>query len=85
VNKKGVAIGALIGALAGAAAGVYLQKVWNRPIDADDFGMRLAKLEAEIEELEQLQRERKRRAVSGEQGLPPHVTPFPEMRRSAAE
>jgi hypothetical protein len=37
-------------------------------MDADDFGSRLAKLEAEIEELEQLQRERRRRAGTGAAG-----------------
>jgi hypothetical protein len=52
----------LLGAIAGAALGAYVQKAWtSEPIDADDFGKRLAKLEAEIEELELLQRERKRK------------------------
>jgi hypothetical protein len=55
----------LLGAIAGAAFGAYVQKLWaSEPTDADDFGQRLAKLEAEIEELELLQRRRKRRAES---------------------
>src|ERR1700732_5426226 len=63
VGKDAVAIGALLGAIAGAALGAYVQKVWtSEPTDADDFGQRLAKLEAEIEELELLQRERKRKS-----------------------
>jgi hypothetical protein len=62
VGKDAVAIGALLGAIAGAALGAYVQKAWtSEPTDADDFGQRLAKLEAEIEELELLQRERKRK------------------------
>jgi len=65
VGKDAVAIGALLGAIAGAAFGAYVQKLWaSEPADADDFGQRLAKLEAEIEELELLQRRRKRRAES---------------------
>ena len=65
MGKDAVAIGALLGAIAGAAFGAYLQKLWaSEPTDADDFGQRLAKLEAEIEELELLQRRRKRRAES---------------------
>jgi hypothetical protein len=52
----------LLGAIAGAALGAYVQKVWSaESTDADDFGRRLANLEAEIEELERLQRERKRK------------------------
>jgi len=63
VGKDAVAIGALLGAIAGAALGAYVQKLWaSEPTDADDFGQRLAKLEAEIEELERLQRERKRKS-----------------------
>jgi hypothetical protein len=62
VGKDTVAIGALLGAIAGAALGAYVQKVWtSEPSDADDFGQRLANLEAEIEQLEHLQRERKRK------------------------
>ena len=62
VGKDAVAIGALLGAIAGAALGAYVQNAWtSEPTDADDFGKRLAKLEAEIEELELLQRERKRK------------------------
>jgi hypothetical protein len=62
VGKDAVTIGALLGAIAGAALGVYVQRAWTaEPTDADDFGQRLAKLEAEIEELELLQRERKRK------------------------
>ena len=65
MGKDAVAIGALLGAIAGAAFGAYVQKLWaSEPADADDFGQRLAKLEAEIEELELLQRRRKRRAES---------------------
>jgi hypothetical protein len=60
VQKDAVAIGALLGAIAGAAVGAYVYRVWtSEPTDADDFGHRLANLEAEIEELERLQRERK--------------------------
>ena len=63
MGKDAVAIGALLGAIAGAAFGAYVQKLWaSEPTDQDDFGQRLAKLEAEIEELELLQRRRKRRA-----------------------
>ena len=63
MGKDAVAIGALLGAIAGAALGAYVQKAWtSEPTDADDFGQRLAKLEAEIEELELLQRERKRKS-----------------------
>jgi len=63
VGKDAVAIGALLGAIAGATLGAYVQKVWtSETTDADDFGRRLAKLEAEIEELELLQRERKRKS-----------------------
>lgn len=63
MGKDSVAIGALLGAIAGAAFGAYVQKLWaSEPTDEDDFGQRLAKLEAEIEELELLQRRRKRRA-----------------------
>lgn len=62
VRKDAVAIGALLGAIAGAALGAYVHKVWtSEPSDADDFAQRLANLEAEIEELERLQRERKRK------------------------
>ena len=62
-RNRAIVIGALLGAAAGAAAGAYIRKAWTaEPMEADDFGMRLAKLEAEIEELEQLQRERKRKA-----------------------
>ena len=65
MGKDGVAIGALLGAIAGAAFGAYVQKLWaSEPTDADDFGQRLAKLEAEIEELELLQRRSKGRAES---------------------
>ena len=65
MGKDAVAIGALLGAIAGAAFGAYVQKLWApEPTDADDFGQRLAKLEAEIEELELLQRRGKRRAES---------------------
>ena len=65
MGKDAVAIGALLGAIAGAALGAYVQKLWaSEPTDADDFGQRLAKLEAEIEELELLQRRRKRRVES---------------------
>jgi hypothetical protein len=65
VGKDAVAIGALLGAIAGAALAGYVQKLWaSEPTDADDFGQRLANLEAEIEALERLQRRRKRGAGS---------------------
>ena len=74
-SNKIIAIGALVGAAAGAAFGAYLQKAWAaEPIEADDFGMRLAKLESEIEELEESQRKRRRRA--GTAG----TVPFSAMR-----
>jgi hypothetical protein len=79
VGKDAVAIGALLGAIAGAAVGAYIQKRWtSEPTDTDDFGQRLAKLEAEIEELELLQRRRKRRTESAaavRQAQPPQPQP----------
>lgn len=69
MRKKAIAIGALLGAIVGAAASAYLQKLWApEPIDADDFGRRLANLEAEIDELERLQREKRRRTGIGTVG-----------------
>jgi hypothetical protein len=63
IRNRAIAVGALTGAIAGAIAGACLQRFWAaEPIDADDFGMRLERLEIEIEELEQLQRARRRRA-----------------------
>ena len=69
VKNKAIAMGTLLGAIAGAAAGVYLEKLWTaEPLDADDFGRRLAHLEAEIEELERLQRDKRRRKGIGAAG-----------------
>lgn len=76
MGKDAVAIGALLGAIAGAALGAYVQKVWaSEPTDADDFGQRLAKLEAEIEELELLQRERKRKSRQEPAAVRPGTAP----------
>jgi pyruvate/2-oxoglutarate dehydrogenase complex dihydrolipoamide acyltransferase (E2) component len=76
VGKDAVAIGALLGAIAGAALGAYVQKLWTSELsDADDFGQRLAKLEAEIEELELLQRERKRKSRLGPAAARPAEAP----------
>jgi hypothetical protein len=80
VGKDAVAIGALLGAIAGAALGAYVQKAWtSEPTDADDFGQRLAKLEAEIEELELLQRERKRKGRQ-EPAVPVRAAEAPRTR-----
>ncbi|MCU1244033.1 MAG: hypothetical protein JWO71_4759 [Candidatus Acidoferrum typicum] len=76
MGKDAVAIGALLGAVAGAALGAYVQKAWtSEPTDADDFGQRLAKLEAEIEELELLQRERKRKSREERSAVRPAAAP----------
>jgi hypothetical protein len=82
----------LLGAIAGAAVGAYVQKLWaSEPTDEDDFGRRLAKLEAEIEELEYRQRARGRHVASpssssAEQAeAPAHPRPFPEVRGKSPE
>jgi hypothetical protein len=60
VGKGPVTVGALLGAIAGAALGNYLQKHWPPEPDENELLLRrLAKLEAEIEELEFQRRERK--------------------------
>jgi hypothetical protein len=65
VGTGSVAIGALLGAIAGAVLGAYVQKRWpSEPTDEEEFRRRLARLEAEIEELElRLRRERKFRGA----------------------
>jgi len=91
VGKRPVAIGALLGAIAGAAVGAYVQKLWaSEPTDEDDFGRRLAKLEAEIEELEFRQRARRRRVASASlhrRGGLKHLRPrpLPEVRDKSPE
>jgi hypothetical protein len=90
VGKGPVTIGALLGAIAGAALGAYVQRLWaSEPTDEDDFGRRLAKLEAEIEELEFRQRGRRRRAASapsaGQTAAPAQPRPFPEVRGKPPE
>lgn len=81
-----IAIGALVGAIAGAALGVYVQRRWAaQTADDDEIRERLAKLEAEIEKLEFLQRQRvecKRESAPTVQNTPPPVrsAPFPEVR-----
>jgi hypothetical protein len=81
----------LFGAIAGAALGVYVQKLWaSEPTDEDDFGRRLANLEAEIEELEFRQRARRRRIASdssaGQAEAPAaRPRPFPEVRGKPPE
>jgi hypothetical protein len=61
VGTGAVAVGALLGAIAGAVLGAYVQKGWpSEPTDEGEFRRRLAKLEAEIKELEfRLRSERK--------------------------
>jgi hypothetical protein len=86
VRTTAIVIGALLGAVAGAAAGAYIRNVWiAEPMEADDFGRRLAKLEAEIEELEHLQRERKRRAGTGAAGGRIHSPALAGMRGSSED
>jgi hypothetical protein len=90
----------LLGAIAGAALGAYVQKLWaSEPTDEDDFGRRLAKLEAEIEELEYRQRARRRRAASASSSpavssadsstrrpaAPAQPQPLPELRGKSPE
>jgi hypothetical protein len=77
-------VGALLGAIAGAAAGIYVQKRWaSEPKDEDEIRRRLAKLEAEIEELEFCQSECRDRlaSVPTEQRVrpPARPRPFPEV------
>lgn len=73
-------VGALLGAIAGAAAGAYVQKHWaSEQIDEDEIYRRLAELEAEIEELEFRQRERRDRleSIPTEQRRQPPAQPRP--------
>jgi len=77
-----VVIGALLGAIAGAALGASVQERWaSEPMDENEFRRRLAKLEAEIEELEFRQRGYRGRleSVPAAQSLAWHW-PFPEVR-----
>jgi hypothetical protein len=78
----------MLGAIAGAVLGAYVQKRWpSDPADEYEFRRRLAKLEAEIEELEFcLRSERKFRrgpesvpTVQRAQSPMPS-RPFPEVR-----
>jgi len=85
-----VAVGALLGAIAGAAVGAYVEKRWaSEPMDEDEIRRQLAKLEAEIEELEFRQRECGDRleSVSTEQRAQPPARPrpFPEVRGEPPE
>jgi hypothetical protein len=85
-----VLVGGLLGALAGAALGAYVQKIWaSEPWDEDEFRERLAELEAEIEELEFRQRERrgKRESFPAAKGiqLPSRPSPIPELRGEPPE
>jgi len=87
MEKGPVVIGALLGAIAGAALGASLQKRWaSEPMDENEFRRRLAKLEAEIEELEFRQRECNGRleSVPAAQSLARH-RPFPEVRGEPPE
>jgi hypothetical protein len=70
----------LLGAIAGAALGAYLQKRWPPELDENELLLRrLAKLEAEIEELEFQRRERKGppASVPTMQRVQPHAGPGP--------
>jgi hypothetical protein len=70
----------LLGAIAGAALGAYLQKRWPPELDENELLLRrLAKLEAEIEELESQRRERKGppASVPTMQRVQPHAGPGP--------
>jgi hypothetical protein len=80
-----VVVGALLGAIAGSALGAYVQKRWaSEPTGEDEIRRRLAKLEAEIEELEFRQRECRGRLESfptTQRAQPPaRPRPFPEVR-----
>src|SRR5260370_29395949 len=80
-----VAVGALLGAIAGAAVGAYVEKRWaSEPMDEDEIRRQLAKLEAEIEELEFRQREcgdRLESVSTRRRAHPPaRPGPFPEVR-----
>jgi hypothetical protein len=76
----------LLGALAGAALGAYVQRCWAaETADDDEIRERLAKLEAEIEELEFRQRrqsEPRNEPIPTLQNVPSQVRhrPFPEVR-----
>jgi hypothetical protein len=73
-------VGALLGAIAGAAAGAYVQKRWvSQSMDEDEIYRQLAELEAEIEELEFRQRERRDRleSIPTEQRRQPPAQPRP--------
>jgi len=85
-----VVVGALLGAIAGAAAGIYVQKRWaSESMNEDELRRHLAKLEAEIEELEFRQRECRdsRESVPTEQRAQPPAQPrpFPEVRGEPPE
>jgi hypothetical protein len=83
-------IGGLLGAIAGATLAAYVQERWDsEPTDEDDIRRRLAKLEAEIEELEFRQRERRGRleaAPAAQRARPlAQPKPFPEVRGEPPE
>jgi hypothetical protein len=85
-----VAVGALLGAIAGAALAAYVQKRCALgPTDGDEIRRQLAKLEAEIEELELCQREGGGRleSVPTAQRAQPLAQPwlFPEVRGEPPE
>ncbi len=85
-----VAVGALLGAIAGAALGAYVQKrLASEPMDEDEIRLRLAQLEAEIEELEFRQREHRGRLESAPAAQraqrPARPRPFPEVRGEPPE
>jgi hypothetical protein len=90
VETGPVAVGALLGAIAGAALAAYVQKRCARePTDGDEIRRQLAKLEAEIEELELRQREGGGRleSVPTAQRAQPLAQPwlFPEVRGEPPE
>ena len=85
-----VVAGALLGAIAGAALGAYVQKSWaSESPDEDEISRRLAKLEAEIEELELRQRDGRGRLESVPTAQRPQAParprPFPEVRGEPPE
>jgi hypothetical protein len=85
-----VVAGALLGAIAGAALGAYVQKSWaSESPDEDEISRRLAKLEAEIEELEFRQRDGRGRLESVPTAQRPQTParprPFPEVRGEPPE
>jgi hypothetical protein len=86
VGRDSVAIGALLGAIAGAALARFVQRLWDPETLEDDFGQRLANLEAEIEELELLQRRYKESAAPTQSAqAQPRPRLIPEVRGKSPE